>query len=252
MLAAHAEFGSWLLQTIHSPDAGSGYTVIGLERRTMDSLLAFALDHALWGQAQNIIQPLNAYWTSRGLDDEAAAWDDRVISAVAGDAGTSPPLASEAGALWLFATSNRANRDLERNHLDGAERTFRQILAAVRAEPASSSQRRQLATTYQQLGAVAQARGDSGGAEDWYRQALALQEKRRDRFGQASTYHQLGLVAQARGDLDDAEDCYRKSWPSARAPMARGPEPTFSWARSLRNSGIRMTRRAGTASPWPS
>ncbi|MDR0343993.1 MAG: tetratricopeptide repeat protein, partial [Nocardiopsaceae bacterium] len=48
-------------------------------------------------------------------------------------------------------------------------------------------------------------------AEDWYRQSLTISEELADRPGAASSYHQLGVVAQDRGRLDEAEDWYRES-----------------------------------------
>ena len=68
-----------------------------------------------------------------------------------------------------------------------------------------------MATSYHQLGIVAQDRGDLDAAEDWYRKSLAIKEALGDRPGMATSYHQLGMVAQERGDLDAAEDWYRKS-----------------------------------------
>ncbi|MEV2192285.1 tetratricopeptide repeat protein, partial [Streptomyces phaeochromogenes] len=48
-------------------------------------------------------------------------------------------------------------------------------------------------------------------AEDWYRQSLTIEKDLGNRPGMASTYHQLGRVAQERGRLDEAEDWYRQS-----------------------------------------
>ncbi|MGA5450319.1 tetratricopeptide repeat protein, partial [Streptomyces umbrinus] len=68
-----------------------------------------------------------------------------------------------------------------------------------------------MASTYHQLGRVAQERGGLDEAEDWYRQSLTIKEDLGDRPGMASTYHQLGRVAEERGRLDEAEDWYRQS-----------------------------------------
>ncbi|GAA4199962.1 hypothetical protein GCM10023074_31170 [Microbispora amethystogenes] len=68
-----------------------------------------------------------------------------------------------------------------------------------------------MASSYHQLGMVAQGRGRLDEAEDWYRKSLAISEEIGDRPSMASSYHQLGMVAQGRGRLDEAEDWYRKS-----------------------------------------
>ncbi|NUQ97011.1 MAG: tetratricopeptide repeat protein, partial [Streptomyces sp.] len=67
------------------------------------------------------------------------------------------------------------------------------------------------ASTYHQLGMVAQERGRWDEAEDRYRRALTISEELGDRPGTASTYHQLGMVAQERGRWDEAEDRYRRA-----------------------------------------
>ena len=55
-----------------------------------------------------------------------------------------------------------------------------------------------MASTYHQLGIIAQDRGRLEEAEDWYRKSLAIKEELGDRPGMAITYGQLGLLAEAR------------------------------------------------------
>jgi hypothetical protein len=57
------------------------------------------------------------------------------------------------------------------------------------------SNRPGMATSYHQLGIVAQDRGDLATAEAWYQKALAILEALADRPGMALTYGQLGRVA---------------------------------------------------------
>ena len=57
-----------------------------------------------------------------------------------------------------------------------------------------------MASTYHELGTVAQDRGRLEEAEDWYRQSLTIKEDLGNRPGMASTYHQLGLHAESRND----------------------------------------------------
>ena len=55
------------------------------------------------------------------------------------------------------------------------------------------------------------ARGGWTDAQEWYQKSLAIEEKLGDRPGMASTYQELGMVAQARGELDTAAEWYQKS-----------------------------------------
>ncbi len=78
MLDAHAGMCTYLLRQIHAGEAGYAFAVIGLERRTLVSLLGHAINHGLWEGAQAILQPLDKYWDARGLDADADAWADQV------------------------------------------------------------------------------------------------------------------------------------------------------------------------------
>ncbi|QQM42200.1 tetratricopeptide repeat protein [Streptomyces liliifuscus] len=211
LLDAYATFGGWLLQQVQGGDAQLAMVLIHLQRRTMGSLLGYALDHSLWDQAQGIAQPLDEYWDARGLVEEARAWVNRARVAMEDSDGNAPDLNSSAGALWLFLTGSQANRHVRAGQLDQAERTYRDILHALRLQPATSKQRSRLAVIYHQLGRVAQERGQLTEAEARCRQSLTIAEDLGDRPGMALSYHQLGVVAQDRGQLDEAETRYRQS-----------------------------------------
>ena len=211
LLTAYAGLGGWLDRQIGSADAGLAFMIIGWQRRTMGSLLGYALDHRLWDQAQRIAQPLASYWRARGLNEEADSWTDRVRLATEDHDGTAPPLDSPAGDLWLFFTSDQADQQTGSGHLDQAERTYQQMLASFQTQQASAQRQRRLATTYHQLGNVAHRRGRLDDAEDWYTKSLAIKEELGDRPDMATTYHQLGMTAENRGRLDDAEDWYTKA-----------------------------------------
>jgi tetratricopeptide (TPR) repeat protein len=68
-----------------------------------------------------------------------------------------------------------------------------------------------MASSYHQLGILAQDRGDLEEAERLYHQSLAINERLGDQARMASSYHQLGRLAQDRGDLEEAERLYRQS-----------------------------------------
>ncbi|MEG3440446.1 tetratricopeptide repeat protein, partial [Pannus brasiliensis CCIBt3594] len=48
-------------------------------------------------------------------------------------------------------------------------------------------------------------------ARENYRQALAIYVEFGDRFSQASTYHQLGIVAQELREFEEARENYRQA-----------------------------------------
>jgi tetratricopeptide (TPR) repeat protein len=211
LLDAYASFGGWLLQQLQSGDARLAMELIHLQRRTLGSLLGYALDHSLWDQAQDIAQPLDEYWDARGLVEEARAWVNRARVAVEDSDGNAPDLDSSAGALWLFLTVSQANRQVTAGQLGQAERTYRDILHALQLQPATSKQRSRIAVIYHQLGRVAQERGRLDEAEDWYRQSLTIKKDLDNRPEMAITYHQLGVTAQRRGHLEEAENWFRQS-----------------------------------------
>jgi tetratricopeptide (TPR) repeat protein len=210
LLSACAAFGGWLQQQITSGDAGLAYTIIGLQQRTMSHLLGYALDSQSWAEALEIAAPLSRYWRGRGLYAEAGAWTDRVRLATEDADGTPPGLDSVPGRLWLFFAAEQAQRQMGSGRLDAAERTYREILTMLEANP-TPPQQGNLAVMYHQLGMVAQARGRLDEAADWYARSLAICEELGDRPKMANNYHQLGTVSQARGRLDEAADWYARS-----------------------------------------
>jgi tetratricopeptide (TPR) repeat protein len=207
---AHASLGIWFSFQIESGDAGLAYKMISLQRRTLTGMLDYALKHRLWEIAERIAAPLDHYWVTRGLDDEADAWADRALTELVDVNGRPPELSRPAGSLWLFFANARATRQLKRLHLDDAERSCRQILTMLEAEPSSSEQQRRLATTMHHLGIAAEQRGRLSEAVDWYRKALPIRESLGDQHGMATSYAHLGNVACLRGQFADAADWYRQ------------------------------------------
>ena len=210
LLTSYASLGNWLIEQISSGDARLAYIMIELERRTLGSLLRYALDNKLWDKAQQIAQPLQDYLDTRGLTEEARAWADRARLATEGPDGTPPPPGTPAGALWLFFAGHQARRELHGHRFDSAERTYQQILTMLEAQPTSADQQHHLALVYHHLGIIASDRGRLDDAADWHRKSLAINEELDDKPEIARTYHQLGSIARQRGQLDKAEDWLRK------------------------------------------
>ncbi len=211
LLSAYAAFCGWLLKQMQTADAGFALRIVELQRRTIGHLLGAALEGNRWDAAQSIAQPLDEYLNSRGLDEEARGWVDRVRLATEPRDGNPPDLSTPTGGLWLFVVNSQADRERHQGRLAASERTYLYLHAALDAQESSPEQRRRLATILHQLGYVAQDRGRLDDAEDWYRQALTMNEQIGHRRGMAATSHQLGWLAQDRGHLDDAEDWYRQA-----------------------------------------
>jgi tetratricopeptide (TPR) repeat protein len=211
LLIAYARFGGWLSQQIQGGAAEAAFGLMERQRRTMGRLLGLALAQQRYREAQSLLQPLNDFWAARGLRQEARGWVDRCRAALEDRQGAPPDLTSEAGALWLFATSSEANWAILAGELDAAYRRYDAIRRRLEALPEGEQKQRRLSVLYHQLGMVAQGRGDLAAAEGWCRKSLEIKEALGDRPGLASSCHQLGMVAQDRGDLAAAEGWYRKS-----------------------------------------
>ncbi|MEU7839270.1 tetratricopeptide repeat protein, partial [Nonomuraea sp. NPDC049129] len=209
LLSAYVALSRWLRQQISSGAAQLAFTVIGLQRRSLGSMLGYALDHQLWDHAQHIIRPLDGFWVLRGLSEEAQGWTDRARLALEGPDGAAPSLDTDGGQLWLFILGSEADRHLRIHRLDQAQHTYLNLLTALQQQ--SPLHLGSIAAAYHRLGVVAQLRGLLDEAEDWYHKCLTIEEELGNRPGMATSYHQLGMVAQERGLLDEAEDWYHKS-----------------------------------------
>jgi tetratricopeptide (TPR) repeat protein len=210
LLDAYAVRGDWLYRQIRSGSAEMAFAVIDCQRRTMGRLLGLALAERRYTQAQSLLVTLDAFWVAAGLTDEGRDWVDRCRQVLEAADGMPPAVESEAGALWLFAVGSEASRAIEAGRLDAAHDTYDMI--RQRLETAKEDSRRpQLASTYYQLGRVAQHRGQLDDADRWHQRSLEIRETLGDRLGVAGSYKLLGGVAQDRGQLDDAERYYRRS-----------------------------------------
>ena len=93
-----------------------------------------------------------------------------------------------------------------------------------------------MASSYHQLGILAQARGDYAEAARQYQRSLDISERLGNQAGMATSYHQLGILAQDRGDYEEAARQYQRSLDikerlgnqagmATQLPPARHPRP---------------------------
>ncbi|QSV52807.1 MAG: tetratricopeptide repeat protein [Dolichospermum sp. UKL201] len=92
-----------------------------------------------------------------------------------------------------------------------AKNSYQEIIElTVKLKGVSEEQKKSgLASTYHQLGRVAQEMREYAQARDFYQQALAIKIEFGDRFSQARTYHNLGYVAQEMREYAQARDFYQ-------------------------------------------
>jgi tetratricopeptide (TPR) repeat protein len=206
--AACAAFSDWLSGQIASGDAAFAYALIGLQRQTLAAMLGHALDQHAWHDADSIVRPLDDYWDTQGLGEEAAAWADRILAATGGPGQATP---EPARSLWLYTIGRQAIRQNDAGQPDRAAQAYRQALAWLQEQPETEWTRQSIAVSYHQLGRTAQDRGRLEEADDWYRKSLTIKKGLGDRPGMALSYHLLGMTAQVGGRLEEADDWYRKS-----------------------------------------
>ena len=211
LIAAYATLGGRIFHRIQEGDAARAVGVIGMERCNFGYFLGLALAAREWDLAHDIAQALNQYWNARGLQEEARGWVERVRQATEGPDGTPPGLDTPAGALWLFAVTSQAGRQLQAHRLEEAEATYRDLLTMLDAQPPSPHRQRHIARAYHDLGLLAQGRGRLDEAEARYCRSLEIREELMGRSDMAGIYRNLGLLARGRGRPDEAEAWYRRS-----------------------------------------
>jgi tetratricopeptide (TPR) repeat protein len=186
---------------VESGNAALAYTLTGLQRRTLGTMLGHALDHHAWDDADLIVRALDDYWDTRGLGGEATAWAERILAATTGSGQTPDAPAEE---LWLYTLSRQANRQMNAGQQARAGQTYRRMLTWLQEQPATEWTRESTAVTYHQLGITAHDRGRLDEAVGWYRKSLAIVEELGNRPGMALTYAQSGLLAEERGQAAQA------------------------------------------------
>ncbi|MEZ4588471.1 MAG: tetratricopeptide repeat protein [Gemmatimonadales bacterium] len=110
----------------------------------------------------------------------------------------------------LEAMNVLAGIDLERGELDTADQRYREILAEAGDEIELRGR------AEQNLGILANIRGDWAEAERWYRQSLEAFRRAENAKGCAIAYHNLGMISADREDWALAEDSYARGLELAR------------------------------------
>ena len=208
--AFHAHY-HWLSrqigQLIEAKEPGQrslGLALAGVEYENLYHALTVALEWQL--QFVNPYETLKDYLLTQQQIEPIVAISRQILDARDnyGDA----QLAGDIGEDFFIVYGNLGTRLLQLQRYGEAETIYKEALTLV-DKLGTTSQEQQgafRATTYHQLGRVAQAQRQWPQAEAHYQQALAIFIEFNDRYAQASTYHQLGRVAQEQCQWPQAKD----------------------------------------------
>jgi len=122
-------------------------------------------------------------------------------------------ITSEIGYELADAYLKLGNGYLKTQAYPSARATYLKLLETLQNLEALPIQQKQLATasTYHQLGIVAQKLREFEEARHHYQQALQIDIEFNDRYSQASTYHHLGSVAEELREFEDARRHYQQA-----------------------------------------
>ena len=67
------------------------------------------------------------------------------------------------------------------------------------------------AASLNNLGIIAETRGDLAEAEKLYRESLAIKREIGNRIGEAASLNNLGNIASANGNMDERHRCYTEA-----------------------------------------
>jgi tetratricopeptide (TPR) repeat protein len=120
---------------------------------------------------------------------------------------------SELGYQIAFAIARLGECQCQAQQYKESQKSYEKTLQIYDALESEEERQKQLwkASTYHQLGIVAQEMREYAQARDFYQQALAICIEFGDRYEQASTYHQLGMVAQEMREYAQARDFYQRA-----------------------------------------
>jgi len=113
----------------------------------------------------------------------------------------------------VIVLGQRARKYLETQQYSRAREAYREVLDALTSAQSLEEQQKQswIASTYHQLGIVAQELHEFEQARTHYQQALQIYVEFNDRYEQAGTYHQLGRVAQELREFEQARINYQQA-----------------------------------------
>ncbi|MFN8467953.1 MAG: tetratricopeptide repeat protein [Caldilineaceae bacterium] len=186
-----------------------GLTLVSLEFENLTTALELALQ-----QHVGFFNPYEALF--RFLDAlsrhaQALQLSEQVLAARSSYRASE--LTDEVAQHFFLAFHRTATSALMAKQYAKAERTYQEALGFIHDLKGITEATRAnyTASTYHQLGRVAQEQRQWAQSEQHYQQALALLIEFNDRYEQAGTYHNLGNVAQAQRQWAQAEQHYQQA-----------------------------------------
>jgi tetratricopeptide (TPR) repeat protein len=119
----------------------------------------------------------------------------------------------ELGYEAMIVLDYLANAYLGTKQFDQSKQSYQNKLEVITALQSIDARQKSLSTasTYHNLGVVAQELREWDDARHNYHQALAIKVEFGDRYSQADTYHNLGIVVQELREWDDARYNYHQA-----------------------------------------
>ncbi len=119
----------------------------------------------------------------------------------------------EIGLEIVMTLERVATGYLETKNYSQAKEFYQQAIELTRRLKGIEERQKQLfiATTYHQLGIVAEELRQWDEAKNNYQQALSIKIEYNDRYSQARTYHELGIVAQELRQWEEAKNNYQQA-----------------------------------------
>jgi tetratricopeptide (TPR) repeat protein len=198
-----------LLKSQKPDERQVGQIITRLEYENLHSAVFLALE----GRASfvNAFAALHNYLKTVQDHSRGLALGEAVLARKA--AFSTQELSGHLGYEFGQVLDNTALRKFSLKQYPQAEADYRQALALLSTLSILDEKRKALlsASTYHQLGIVAQEQRQWQQAEAHYRQALDIYIEYNDRYNQASTYHQLGRVAEEQRQWQQAEAHYRQA-----------------------------------------
>ena len=201
------QLGSALNQLLNSKEPQErqiGQLLAGLEYENLVTALNLVLDAQI--SFYNIYFSLSNYLNA--IQDQQRGQDlDRTVMNLL----ETYPIDIRTGSLsdkFIRIFGTIATRLRKLRQYTEAETAYQEVLTlATQIGNIDEKERGKLmATTYHNLGMVAEEQRQWEQAEQYYQQALQIKMEYNDRYAQAGTYHQLGIVAQEQQQWEQARD----------------------------------------------
>ncbi len=163
-----------------------------------------------WTYAQVILQALGEVYQRWGRKPEFQSLRERALKQIGFHLAEAKAKGKDAFNFWMYLRGENANEALKNADLQTARAVYQEILDELVALN-DSSVNDKIATTYHNLGVVAQEQRRFEEAIYFCNKALQITEDAGDFYSAAGTYHNLGRVAEERRRFDDAIDFYNKA-----------------------------------------